>query len=293
MTLEDQKSCEDSVSTTRLVAGVVQMSSSSDKPANLDRAESMIRDLVASTGAELICIPEVFAWRGPSSGEAEIAETIPGPTTRRFTGLSQELGIHLILGSLLERSPDSVLPYNSSVMLAPDGSITATYRKIHLFDVDIEGHGAVRESATRARGSEAVIARMAVGDSVEPIEVGLSICYDLRFPELYRQLCFRGARILTIPASFTTRTGRAHWIELVRARAIENLAFVIAPNQYGMGREGIDTFGHSVIVDPWGTILAQCGDGEGWASAALDLQRQTHLRKSFPVLDHVRLIESP
>jgi predicted amidohydrolase len=270
-----------------LVAGVVQMASTDDRERNLARAEELVRTTRAA-GAELIALPEVFAWRGPPAREAEIAEPIPGRTVRRMAKLARELSVHLLLGSLLERSKEDARPFNTSVLLAPDGTIAATYRKIHLFDAVVDGHGPVRESATRAPGGEPVVATAHLRPDAEPIRLGLSVCYDLRFPELYRHLVHRGARVLLVPSAFTARTGRDHWLPLLTARAIENLAFVLAPDQWGPGRDGIETYGRSAIIDPWGTVLAVCPDGEGHATATVDLSRQDAIRQRFPALSHAR-----
>lgn len=272
-----------------IVAAVIQLSSGTDKDRNLGRARDLIREAHATSGASLVVLPEVFLWRGPPRGEREAAETIPGPATRQMGDLARELGIHLLLGSMLEKSPSETRPFNTSVFIAPDGVIQATYRKIHLFDVDVDGVGSIRESATRAPGDRAVLASLAIPGSRVAVPLGLSICYDLRFPELYRHLAVQGARILAVPSAFTARTGRDHWLALLKARAIENLAYVVAANQFGSGGEGIDTYGRSAIIDPWGTVLALCPDGEGWASAVLDLERQETIRRGFPALRHMRM----
>jgi predicted amidohydrolase len=193
----------------------------------------------------------------------------------------------LLLGSIPERIEGSRRIYNTSVLLAPDGHVLATYRKIHLFDIDLPGLEHLKESRGVAPGGAVVVADAAVAP------IGLSICYDVRFPELYREEARQGARVLAVPSAFTERTGKAHWETLLRARAIENLAFVFAPAQVGVHGRGRSSHGHSMIVDPWGTILAQVGDGEGVAVAELDFDLQDRLRRDLPALTHRRLLGSP
>lgn len=265
-----------------LTAAVLQLTATTDKPGNLATAERLVRAAHAASRAHLIVLPEVFNWRGKPADEKSHAEPLPGPTTDRFCALARELRTHILLGSLLESSGDDPRPYNTGVLLDPGGHLSARYRKIHLFDVHVDGLGAVRESATRAPGDRIVLA------TVNDVPVGLSVCYDLRFPELYRAQSAAGARILTVPAAFTARTGRDHWIALLRARAIENLCYVVAANQWGSGGDSIESYGRSSIVDPWGTVLATCPDGEGFATATLDLDAQAAIRARFPSLDHRR-----
>lgn len=267
----------------RFTAAAVQMNAGADKGANLDKAESLARQTTRH-GASLIVLPEVFLWRGPQAGEVAIAEDIPGPATARLCSLAKQLNVHLIAGSILERIGGSDRVYNTSVLIAPDGEIAARYRKIHLFDIDLEGSVSIRESDTR-RGGDAVVNL--------PTPLGMicmSVCYDLRFPELYRQSARVGAEIIAVPAAFTATTGAAHWEILLRARAIENLAYVIAPNQVGAGSAGIVSYGHSMIVDPWGRILAQAGEEEGIICAEIDREQQRELRRQLPCLSHVRSV---
>jgi predicted amidohydrolase len=198
-----------------------------------------------------------------------------------FSAVARRRDAWILVGSLAETSTDPLRPWNTSVLIAPDGSIAATYRKIHLFDVAVEDGPVDRESDRVGPGDRAVVAE------VDGIRVGLSICYDLRFPELYRALALAGAEILTVPANFTERTGRDHWEVLLRARAIENGAYVLAPSQIG-GPPGQSAFGRSMIVDPWGTVVAQAADQVGIVSAELDLARVRSIRRQIPALANRR-----
>src|SRR5437870_4545479 len=233
----------------RYLAAAVQMSSGADRTANLARAEALVRE-AAGRGARLVVLPEVFAWRGPRAEEAAVAEPIPGPTTERLAALAREPAIHLSAGSLLEKTPREPRAYNTSCLFDPRGALVARYRKLHLFDVDLPGRVSVRESATRAPGDDVVAVPTALGT------LGLSICYDLRFPELYRRLVRAGAEVLLAPSAFTFPTGAAHWEVLCRARATENQCYLVAPDQTGTSPHGFADYGESLIVDPWGRIFA-------------------------------------
>jgi predicted amidohydrolase len=200
-----------------------------------------------------------------------------------MAALARRHGVTLLLGSLPEAIPGQARVYNTSVVLGPDGARLACYRKMHLFDIDIPGMPLLKESKAVAPGTELVVCETPQGP------LGLSICYDLRFPELFRELARRGARLLAVPSAFTDRTGKDHWEVLLRARAIENLAYVVAPAQVGAHDRGRASHGHAMIVDPWGSILAQLADGEGVAVAEIDPERQERLRRELPALDHRRL----
>ena len=264
------------------LAAAIQMSSGPDKGANLDKAERLVRD-AAARGAALIVLPEVFSWRGPREQEANTTEKIPGPTADRLSRLARELGVHLQAGSILERIDAERRSYNTALLFGPDGEILARYRKIHLFDVEIPGQVSARESEIRKPGDEAVVAKTALGT------IGLSVCYDLRFPELYRRLAREGAEIVLIPSAFTFPTGAAHWETLVRARAIENQVYVIAPDQYGMSPNGYRNYGGSMIVDPWGSVIARASEGEGVILGAIDRAYLAKVRQELPCLQHRRL----
>jgi predicted amidohydrolase len=262
-----------------LRAAVVQLNSTNEKARNLGAAERLVR-AAAADGAELVALPE--KWNLLAAGEELIAgaEALDGPCLTAARGWASELGIHLLAGSVSERGPGSKA-FNTSVLIGPDGEDLATYRKIHMFDVDVGGV-AYRESAHEEPGEEIVTAPLA------DAAVGLSICYDLRFPELFRILAVRGARIFTIPSAFTLATGRDHWEVLLRARAIENQAFVLAPNQVGEAPPHFSSSGRSTIVDPWGVVLATAPDEECFVAAELDFAAQERVRESLPSLANRR-----
>lgn len=259
-----------------MVAAAVQMSSTPEKSENLGVAEALIRK-AASSGAQLVALPELWSCHGLDSVYSENAEPVPGPTTEFLGGLARELGIYLLGGSILEDSPDSEHLSNTSTFFTPDGEMSAVYRKIHLFDVKAPDREYL-ESETISPGEEVVTAKAGAAT------LGLSVCYDVRFPELYRLLALRGAEILTVPAAFTLQTGKDHWELLLRARAVENQAFVIAPAQWGQKADGRWTYGRSMVVDPWGTVLATCPDRDGFALATLDLDYLDRFREEFPSL---------
>jgi predicted amidohydrolase len=264
-------------------AAAIQMAAGPDKAANLDRAARLVREAAAG-GAALVVLPEVFAWRGPAREEPRAAEAIPGPTTERLAALARELAIHLVAGSILEAGAPGGKVYNTSCLFAPSGALVARYRKIHLFDVDLPERGRVRESDARAHGAaEPVVAATALAP------IGLSICYDLRFPELYRRLVRAGADVVAVPSAFTATTGRAHWEPLLRARAIENQLYVVAADQFGRNPHGFEDHGHSMIVGPWGEVLASAPDGEAVVRATIDLDYLGRVRRELPCLAHVRL----
>ena len=266
----------------RYVAAAVQMSSGADRADNLSRATALIRT-AAARGARLVVLPEVFAWRGSRTDEPRAVEMIPGATTEAMSALARELRIHLCIGSILEAAPEDARAFNTSCLIDPQGKLLARYRKIHLFDVDLPGRVTVRESATRAPGEEPVVVPTELG------VLGLSICYDLRFPELYRALVRRGAQVLLVPSAFTFPTGAAHWEVLCRARAVENQCYLIAPDQTGRSPHGFADYGESMIVDPWGRVLARAPDGEGVVTAEIDLDYLARVRSELPSLAHVRL----
>ena len=267
----------------RFVAACVQMHSGDDKERNVATAAGLAR-LAAQRGARLVVLPEVFSWRGGAAGDSSAAEPLDGPTIVHFATLARELGCTIVAGSILERpATPGGLPFNSSVVLGEDGRTLAVYRKMHLFDVALPGRVEVRESARRAPGAEPVAV------TTEVARLGLSVCYDLRFPELYRELARRGAQVLCVPSAFTFPTGAAHWDVLLRARAIENQCYVLAPNQIGPTPQGHADYGHSSIVDPWGTVIARASDGEGVITAEIDLDFLARVRIELPCLEHTRI----
>lgn len=266
----------------KFIAAAVQMVASDDKAANLEEAERWVRE-AAGRGARLVVLPEVFIWRGNKKEERGAAESIPGPSSEFLAALARELGIHFLAGSVLEEIPGSSKAYNTSLLFDPSGKLLASYRKIHLFDVDLANGVSLRESDTRAHGGDVVVADTELGT------MGLTVCYDLRFPELYRQLAHRGANLLFVPAAFTAFTGQAHWETLLRARAIENQAYVIAADQFGKAPKSFACHGHSMIVDPWGTVLAELPDGPGVITAEIDFAHLAKVRAELPALAHRRL----
>jgi predicted amidohydrolase len=286
------------VSTLRVA--LVQLAADQDVPANVDRAAALVR-LAGRSEPRLIALPEMFLYRGPAAGFRESAADLPGPLTEPFADLARSLGAWILLGSLAERSVDPSRPYNTSVLLDPAGRIAATYRKRHLFDVAIDGGPSDRESSRITPGDTSVVAVLegAAGESAPrggeahargaraeaageaDVRLGLSICFDLRFPELYREMALEGAVVMAVPSNFTEATGRDHWEVLLRARAIENGAFVIAPAQCGTGG-GVPTHGRSMIVDPWGLVVAQAADGPGVVVGDLDLERVAAVRRQLP-----------
>ena len=267
----------------KFLAAAVQMVASDDKTANLAEAARWVRHAV-SQGAKIVALPEVFIWRGSKKLERENAEPVPGPTSNAMAALAAELKIYLLAGSILEEISGGAKAYNTSLLFDPSGNLLASYRKIHLFDVDLANGVSLRESATRAYGDSVVVARS------DLCTMGLSVCYDLRFPELYRGLAQQGAQIIFVPAAFTAYTGEAHWEPLLRSRAIENQAYVIAPGQFGQSRSSFATYGHSMIIDPWGKILAALADGPGIVIAEIDLEYLARVRAELPALQHRRLV---
>jgi deaminated glutathione amidase len=259
----------------------VQLNSTADQVANLAVADRLTR-AAASDGAELIVLPEKWTAMGSEQDLRAGAETLEGAAVGWARAIARELGVDLVAGSILERVPGQEKLANTSVHVGPRGEVLAVYRKLHMFDVEVGGH-VYRESALEEPGEEIVLSHTAAG-----VELGLSICYDLRFPELYRILAVRGARVIALPAAFTLTTTREHWETLVRARAIENQVFVIAANQFGEHPAGQHSGGRSMIVDPWGVVLAQAPDSEGHILADLDLERQHEIRARLPSLANRR-----
>ena len=264
------------------LAAAIQVSAGPDKNANLERAERLVR-LAAVRGANLVALPEVFNWRGRRADERAAAESLAGELLARMAALARDLRIHLVAGSITELAEGQPRNYNTSTLFGPDGSLLGVYRKIHLFDIDLPGRVTIRESDAKLPGTEVVSVSTAIG------QIGLTVCYDIRFPELYRSLVFGGARIITVPSAFTFPTGEAHWEALLRARAIENQVYIVAPAQFGPNVHGFSDYGNSMIVDPWGRVLARAADQEGVVVAPIDLEYQERVRRELPSLTHVRL----
>jgi predicted amidohydrolase len=265
----------------------IQTNSGPDILPNIEAVDRHMRAARAA-GAELIATPENFTCieNGPERALAKALPEAEHPAIPHFTALARELGVWLLLGSLTIRlGADKV--NNRSYLVDPKGKIAARYNKLHLFDVQLKAGEAYRESATVESGDRAVLARLPWA------LLGMTICYDVRFPQLYRALAQAGAELLSIPAAFTKTTGKAHWHTLIRARAIENGAFVFAPAQCGQHAGGRKTFGHSLIVDPWGEILADGGELPGFVMAEIDLAKALEARRMVPSLEHDRPFASP
>jgi predicted amidohydrolase len=263
-------------------AAAIQLNSTDDFDRNLETADRLVRE-AAAHGAELVVLPEKWTVLGAREQMAAGAQTLDGRAVAwaRETGLA--LGIDLVAGSFFEDVPGDDLGANTSIHVGPDGELKAVYRKIHLFDYVTSDGARYAESATERPGDETVTSECADGTML-----GLTICYDLRFPELYRTLAVRGATVITVPAAFTLPTTRDHWETLVRARAIENQCFVVAPNQIGDHPGGLRSGGRSLIVDPWGLVLAGAPDTETAIVADLDLDRVQDVRRRMPVFEHRR-----
>jgi predicted amidohydrolase len=259
----------------------VQLNSTADFDRNLERADRFTR-AAAADGAQLVVLPEKWSALGRGAALQAAAQPLDGPAIAWARAVARELGIDLVAGSIAERSPDEERLHNTSVHVGPDGEIRATYRKVHMFDVVVDGT-VYRESEHEEAGEELAVSRTGCG-----VELGLSICYDVRFPELYRILAIRGARIFSVPAAFTVPTTRDHWEVLLRARAIEDQAFVVAANQIGECEPGLRSGGRSMIVDPWGIVLALAADREGHIVADLDLDAQARIRRELPALANRR-----
>jgi predicted amidohydrolase len=264
-----------------LRVALVQLEARDDVDANLAKAAAMADE--AAREADLVVLPEYVQFRGADDGYRASARPIPGPTTEAFAQIARRRRTWILAGSHAELSDDPGRPYNTAVLFDRAGRLSATYRKLHLFDVAVDEGPADRESARVTPGDRAVVA------PVDEARLGLSICYDLRFPELYRALALAGADVLAVPAVFTARTGRDHWEVLLRARAIENGAWVIAAAGCGPGGPGaIAAWGHSLVVDPWGRVVADGGDGEGIVRATLDVDAVTAARRQIPALANRR-----
>ena len=259
----------------------VQMNSQDDKKVNLENAEKFI-DRAAESGAKVVTLPEMFNYLGPDDKKWENAEEIPGPTIKKIKSKAREYDIYVLAGSIPEKVEGNDRLFNTSVLINPDGNIIAKYRKLHMFDIDIEGQPTYRESSLIQPGEDVVTVETEIGT------LGLSICYDLRFPELFRRLTKKGAQIVFLPAAFTLHTGKDHWEPLIRARAIENQLFFIASGQIGYHPPERECYGNSMIVDPWGTVLAKAANRPGVALAEVDVSYQDKTRRDLPCLDHIR-----
>jgi predicted amidohydrolase len=271
-----------------LRVGAVQLRSTHDLMANLAKCAELAQEAVAD-GAQLVVLPECFSFLGRTERDKlEIAEALDGdgPVMSALRGMAAKHAVWIVGGGTPERvRGEPKRTYNTAVAIDPRGELVASYRKIHLFDVDIPGGAVLRESDSTAPGDELVVVDIAGAP------VGVSICYDVRFPELYRQLVKdMGAEVLLVPAAFTAHTGAAHWHLLLRARAVEDQAWVVAPAQWGRHNEKRESYGHSLIVDPWGTIVGERPDGDGVVVATLDGATVDKRRTQMPCLSHAVLL---
>jgi deaminated glutathione amidase len=259
---------------------IIQMNSQDDKHANIATALDLI-DRAAATGARLVTLPEVWPYLGPDESQ-DPAETIPGPITELLAERARRHGIYIHSGSIYEKRPGDPGMYNTTVVLDPAGEIIARYSKIHMYDVVLDGVAEYQESASITPGDEIAITE------IDGIPVGLTICYDLRFPELFRILALKGAQAIILPAAFTLMTGKDHWEPLIRARAIENALYMIAPAQWGTHPPGKWCYGRSMAVDPWGTVVSTASDGVGIATAIIEPSRVEAVRRQIPSLANRR-----
>ncbi len=273
--------------TTTFTAACIQNEGLADMDASVAAATELVR-AARGAGAELICLPEYFSCYKPAAAGAIVGPRAEPthPALSHFRTLAEELGAWLLLGSLaITAGPGKI--FNRSYLVTPEGAIAARYDKVHLFDVDLADGESYRESALIEPGAQAVLA------TTPWATLGLSVCYDLRFPQLYRSLARAGAEVLTVPAAFTRTSGQAHWHLLLRARAIETGCFVLAPCQTGDHGGGWESFGHSLIVDPWGRVLADGGEEAGFITAEIDLTEVAKARAMIPALDHDRDFAGP
>ena len=260
---------------------VCQVNSRSDRAANLTAAVQLLQR-GADAGADVAVLPEYLDYLGPVATRPK-PEPVDGEFAATFADAARRMDMWVVAGSFHETGPDATRTYNTSLVFDRSGALAAAYRKIHLFDIDIPGSVSERESNSVAPGGDAVTV------DIDGIKVGMSICYDLRFPELYRRLAISGAQVLLVPAAFTAHTGRDHWEVLLRARAIENQCYVVAAGQSGDHEPGRSCYGRSMVVDPWGTVVAQAVDGVGVVVADLDFERVARIRRELPSLANRRL----
>ena len=268
-----------------LSVAAVQLNCQDRVGENLEQARLWVRT-AAERGARLVVLPENFAYLGPEPGKRQHAERLgdsDAPIQRAVVDMAREHGVAIVAGGFPEASGDPERPYNTCAAFAADGRMLAAYRKIHLFDVELQDGTSLSESQATSAGSEPVVVE------IEGFQVGLSVCYDLRFPELYRALVDRGAELIVVPSAFTLQTGKDHWHVLLRARAIESQSWVVAAAQWGRHPKGRASYGHALIADPWGTVVAECSDAPGVAVASVDRRYTESVRRGLPSLAHRRL----
>lgn len=266
---------------SRFTVAVCQMDSKNDKQANVDSALTFV-DEAAAAGADLVTFPEMFTFMGSDEAALEAAEPVPGPVTDMLAARAEEHGLYVHAGSMYAEADEPGKVHNTTVVIDESGAIVDTYEKIHLFDVTIGDEVVTKESAKVAPGSKPVTVE------TDLATFGLSICYDLRFPELYATLSRQGAEVVFVPAAFTLFTGKDHWEPLLRARAIENQAYVIAAGQTGNKPDGVPTYGKSMVIDPWGNVIARASDRVEMFTANIDLDYEATVRRELPSLSHTR-----
>lgn len=267
----------------KLRVAVGQLQSTPDVASNMAQIRRLVEE-ASSRGVHWLALPENAPYLGPESGKEAVAESMDGSLLKSIEAMSRDSGVAVLLGSTVESMTDGARTYNTSVLIDGSGQQVARYRKIHLFDVELPGGQRLWESEATAPGDEVVLA------GLRGWSVGMTVCYDLRFPELYRRLRRRGAQVLCVPSAFTVRTGPDHWEVLLRARAIENQCYVVAPAQWGPHCPGRESYGRAMIIDPWGTVVAQVSDGVGLAVAELEMSRVSEVRRRMPCLEHARLL---
>ncbi|KAB1185419.1 MULTISPECIES: carbon-nitrogen hydrolase family protein [Haloferax] len=266
---------------SQFVAAAVQMDSKDDKRANVERALEFV-DEAATAGADFVAFPEMMSYIGEKSRYPDVAESLDGELVQQFAEKAREHELYVHTGSFFERIPDSDRVYNTSVMIGPSGNVLDSYRKVHLFDIELDGNVEYEESERVAPGNEAVTVE------TDLATFGLSICYDLRFPLLYQTMAHRGANVLLVPSAFTMYTGKDHWEPLLRARAIENQAYVIAPGQIGEKPSAPSTYGRTLVVDPWGNVISKAKDQEELITTTIDLDYLDETRRELQSLRHAR-----
>lgn len=272
------------MASTELRCAVVQLQSGDDVDANLQAVQRAVAE-VARRGAKLVVLPENFAFFGSEEERAAVAEDLDagtGPIAQLLSGLCREHQLYIIGGGMPERSTEAMRPYNTCLVYNPAGQVLARYQKIHLFDVTLPSGDQMRESRSTMPGQTAVVV------DIEGYKVGLSVCYDLRFPALFAELRRRGAEILVVPAAFTQQTGQDHWRPLLQARAIENQCWLLAAGQWGVHPGARTTFGHSMIIDPWGTVAAESPNRPAFALAGVDHDSINGVRARIPCFEHRR-----
>jgi predicted amidohydrolase len=273
------------MTTETLRVAAVQLQSQDDVAQNLEECRRLVM-AAAQDGAKLVVLPENFSYFGADETKHQIAERLSeGPIHAALSDLARRAQVHLVAGGYPQASADPKRPFNTALVFGPSGLLVTSYRKIHLFDVALQDGTSLSESSGTTGGSVDSLACFDIGS----FRIGVSICYDLRFPELYRALVSQGANVLLVPAAFTLHTGKDHWHPLLRARAIESQAYVVAAGQWGKHPRGRTTYGHSLVADPWGTVIAEASDQVGFVCATLDYAYLERVRAAIPCLHNRRM----